>query len=151
MSATHGSLFDTTAGTLSCGPEYMRKEGGIFPPETLSMGRSHRRQITRALKGSCKPMQASALMLWFCTVSWIIFIFSYFPFYWRKVKPENYLLQNKPASTNRPSYCLLFVTAFGLLFYFSQVLEKMIWRWHESVKHLNNCHLCNIFSVLPQP
>lgn len=72
--------------------------------------------------------------------------FSYFPFYWSKVKTENDLLQNRSASTNRPSYCcLLFVAAFGLLFYFSEVLEKIIWRWHESVKHLNNCHLCNIF------
>ena len=80
------------------------------------------------------------------------YLFLLFPILWRKVKPGDDLLQNRSASTKRPSYCyLLFVTALWLLFYFSEVLEKMIWRWHESVKHLNNCHLCNIFPVLPQP
>lgn len=32
QAATHGSLFETTAGTLSCGTEYTRKGGGKFPP-----------------------------------------------------------------------------------------------------------------------
>ena len=82
----------------------------------------------------------------------VCYLFFLFSILWHKVKPGDDLLQNRSASTKRPSYCyLLFVPAFWLLFYFSAVLEKMIWRWHESVKLPNNCHLCSIFPVLPQP
>lgn len=73
QAATHGALFDTTAGTLSCGPEHTRKGEEYFLLkawvwEEVTGGRV--RRLSREAVNSCRPVPK-----WCNFASYLFFLF----------------------------------------------------------------------------